>query len=229
MPSCTARRFTCESGVWGGGGKDAGHAGQLVGQRLGDDDLARMGAFVRLQDPQPPVTRSGVERQELHVAEEFGIVHQGDPGCPKLGQPILDKRKQNAVDVQGEVVINHAHAGSEHTVQLLCLRDRLCSQPRKVFVVEAPDSAALHRESRIVGDSAGNRSFSLQAHRIKKVPVALVPLRVHEVNRRMRGIQIHQNELQYGSPVEPGSECLKRCEVGDSDNAVVRIGRSWQG
>ena len=66
----------------GHGADDAGHAGQLVGQRLVDHDVSGMGPVVRLQSLQPPIPFPRVQREEAALGDNVLVEHEADAGFP---------------------------------------------------------------------------------------------------------------------------------------------------
>ena len=100
----------------GHGADDAGDAGQLVGQRLVDHDVAGMGTLVRVHDPQKAVPFPRVQRNVAGFDEDVFVEHEVDSGCLVQRQVGLGMQQRRISHPQGQIVLKQRHAGREQSI-----------------------------------------------------------------------------------------------------------------
>ena len=79
----------------GHGGDDAGDTGELIGQGLIDDDVARVGAFLQRHDPEETVPLRFVQGDEVHVGEDILLQQHIDSGIVEE-RPFLVIQRQSS-------------------------------------------------------------------------------------------------------------------------------------
>ena len=100
-------------------GDDARHPRQLVGQRLIDHDVARIGAVLQRHDPQEAVSLRLVQRDEVHVGEDVLLQQHPDAGLVVEGPLLviaLQRRPRNRV--VHEVALKQRHARRQDLMRI---------------------------------------------------------------------------------------------------------------
>ena len=183
------------------GADDSGDSRHIVGQRLVDHHVAGVGTLVRLQAPQQAVAFRGVQRLEVRLAVDIFVEHQVRSECHTRLQLRLDLRKLPVDDPQGQVVVQHRHAGRQQSVHAIPQPN---GRPPLDCVAVHPTAAVRGNQIRVIDDRAPDGCVA----KLAQQGVILKPLRVLEEHTGPVGADVGNDKLQV------------------SEAAVANIGKS---
>ena len=100
-------------------GDDARHPRQLVGQRLIDDHITRVGAVFQRHDPQEAVPLRLVERDVVDIGKDVLLQQHIDAGTI-IESPFfhIERQGPRRHRVIRQVVVKQRHAGRQHLIRI---------------------------------------------------------------------------------------------------------------
>ena len=181
-------------------GDDARHPRQLVGQRLIDHHITRMGSLLQRHHPQEAVSLRLVERDVVHIGEDVLLQQHIDAGTI-IESPFFHIERQRARRhrVIRQVVVKQRHAGRQHLIRIGHSLERVGILRLELEAVHAQRTVGSNHIG-VVHDLALHRPLqpgwvSPKTDDIREIGVCPVCLGVHEIDNRAVGVHAEQIEL----------------------------------